>query len=371
MIAHSPLTPLDQALAQMLDGVVPVRPMRVPVGVALGLVAAETINASGPVPAGAVALRDGIAVTSSELVGASAYSPALLMALPVTVRLGETLPASCDAVLPADAASTQGGFVEIGQAAYPGEGAALAGSDLGQGAEIVRAGGTVTAEVALALSAAGIAEIAVRRPVVRLPDGAPSPALGWLEAWLTRLSCQVVGAAQNETSLLLRNSSGSGLSNPSEMLDSTSRAQSDMSLLFHIPSGSTPLVEGLALKPGDSARTALSASKTPEIIMAERFDGIVAVAHALVLPLIARLTARRIHLLTRPLAAKVTSTIGVTDVALLRTGERGYEPLSVGRITLAALLAADAIALIPPDSEGAATGAPIDAIPLNHPLIAA
>ena len=370
MNSRPTLTPLGTALAGLLDGLGPVAARRVAIAEAMGLVAAETVLACGPLPAGAVALRDGIAVTASDLIGASSYSPALLMTPPAHVRLGEALPAGCDAVLPAEAASPQGSFAEIGQAAYPGEGVALAGSDLPSGATIVRAGETVTAETVLALTLAGIAEIAVRVPVIRLPDGMPSPALIWLSAWLAGLSCRVVGPTQSETSLRLQTISGSDLSEPAEMLDSTARPQSDISLLVHMPSGSTRLAEGLALKPGDSTKTGVFAAHQPVITLPDRFDGIVAVAHALVLPLVARLTGRRIHQVTQPLAAKVTSTVGVTDAALLRSGDRGYEPLGIGRITLAGLLAADAIAFIPPDSEGAAAGTPIDAIPLTRPLIA-
>ena len=370
MTASGSLTPLDHALAHLLDGLAPVRPVRMPVGEAIGLVAAESVLAPGAVPAGAVALRDGIAVTSSDLVGASAYAPALLMTAPAVVGIGDPLPAGCDAVLPADAASSQGSFVEIGQAAYPGEGAALTGSDLGARAAIVRPGETVTATVALALAVAGVGEIALRRPVVRLPDGPSSPALDWLADWLIGLGCAVRKDEQSETSLRLRHVSGSAERKPADMLDSGEAQQSDISLLLQLPSGSTPLVRGLALKPGDSTEIDLSAANQPMITLPPRFDGIVAVAHALVLPLVARLTARRVHRVTRPLAAKVTSTVGVTDVALLRSADRGYDPLGAGRITLSALLAADAIALIPPDSEGAAAGTPIDAIPLTRPLIA-
>ncbi|QCK84639.1 hypothetical protein E8L99_01975 [Phreatobacter aquaticus] len=369
MTAPGSLTPLDHALAHLLDGLAPVRPVRMPVRDAIGLVAAETVLAPGAVPAGAVALRDGIAVTSSDLVGASAYAPALLMTAPALVGIGDPLPAGCDAVLPADAASSQGSFVEIGQAAYPGEGAALAGSDLGAGTAIIRPGETVTATVALALAVAGVSEIAVHRPVVRLPGGPLSPALDWLADWLIGLGCAVEEDRQSETSLRLPNVSGGAERKPADMLDSGAPPRSDISLLFHIPSGSTPLARGLALKPGDSAETGVSASNQPIITLPPRFDGIVAVAHALVLPLVARLTARRVHRVTRPLTTKVTSTVGVTDVALLRSADRGYDPLGAGRIALSALLAADAIALIPPDSEGAAAGTPIDAIPLTRPLI--
>ena len=66
-------------------------------------------------------------------------------------------------------------------------------------------------------------------------------------------------------------------------------------------------------------------------------------------------------MIARPLARKVSSLIGSTELALFAIVEGRFEPLCVGEVTLAALARADAAALLPPGSEGFAAGASLSA----------
>jgi molybdopterin molybdotransferase len=331
------LTSLADALAVLLMGLDPVAPTRLAVREALGLPAAETIRAPAPVPAHPIAQRDGIAVASLALVGASLHMPVLLTEPPAPAYAGEVLPDGTDAVLPRDAAAGSGPLFEIGQAAYPGENATLAGADLAVGETILSVGEIVTPERCLALELAGIGDIAMRRVTFALHTANEDAAdCHWLQTALARL-----GARR------------------------TPEDEADAVLALADPKGERPGGHaGLALRPGGTAAVIDSGL----LVLPARFDGVVAAFYALVLPLIARLTARAVNQRSRPLTRKISSMVGFTDIVLLRSTSEGYEPLSVGQVTLSALIAADAVALIPPESEGAAAGTLLSAIPMNAPL---
>jgi molybdopterin molybdotransferase len=342
-MAEPGLISVAEALARVLAGREALAPVMLPVRDALGLVAAETVLAPGPVPARPIAQRGGIAVFSADLIGASPYAPALLVASPTQVAAGETLPAGTDAILPADAASYLGELVEISQPAYPGENITLAGSDLAQGGAFIRAGERITRAAVLALDVAGISRIAVRRPDFRilLPAGKGGETA---ESHWLRLSLQALGCV------------------------SSTGAEVDIALAIADDMAADPPSVGLALRPGAWVGRLGEQRHHPAIILPARFDGMVAMVHALIVPLIARLTGQAVRVETRTLTRKIASTIGFSDVALLSRSGEGYEPLAVGQVTLAALLAADAIVLLPPESEGAAAGAPLAAIPIHDPL---
>ncbi|QLP96858.1 MAG: hypothetical protein HZY79_04845 [Rhodoblastus sp.] len=86
------------------------------------------------------------------------------------------------------------------------------------------------------------------------------------------------------------------------------------------------------------------------------------------MPLIGRWTHRAPARESAPLTRKLTSTIGLSDLALLAREPEGWRPLAVGDAPLAALLAADGLAALDPGCEGMAAGATLAAIPLAAPL---
>lgn len=338
MSSGSALIPLDRALARLLDGLGPVAAETAALPDAAGLVAAETLHAPRALPVRPLALRRGIAVASADLVGATPHAPALLPSAPPVVLGGDVLPEGADAVLPADAAATSGPFHEIGQSAYPGEGAVLPGTDLTDGAVIVAAGAPITAEAVLALQLAGIAELTVRRPRIALMGDAAGAEAAWLKARLARAGCAVTDAAPADLALHLARDPAAVVAGP-----------------------------GLALQPGgDAALLVDGTSRT--LVLAPRADALAAALFALVFPVVAVLQGRRLATVARALTRKMASQVGLADLALLRHTPEGWEPLGVGRVTLMAILAADAVAILGPESEGAAAGAPIAAIPLQEPF---
>src|SRR5882757_4245147 len=131
MVHHSPmtttqrlpasLTPLDAALALLRDGLSPVAPRELPLGEALGCVAAE-MPALKALPARDIAAADGWAFRARDLVGASSYSPLPLARPPVWVEAGDAMPGGCDCVVDADLVEAAGPIVHVVAEAFPGQG---------------------------------------------------------------------------------------------------------------------------------------------------------------------------------------------------------------------------------------------------------
>lgn len=323
------LASLAEALGPVLAGLEPAAPVKLPPLDAVGLILAAPLHASGPVPAAATALRRGLAVRSLDLVGASPHAPALLAARPPMVRAGEALPPGCDAVLDPDAVTDHGGWMEAVEAPAPGWQARLAGHDLAAGAVLAPAGAWLTPELGLAACLAGIAEVAARRAVVAVEIADPALRT-WLELRLAGLGC------------VMRAATGSG----------------PPALILRAASDGAPR---LALQPGETAWIARE-GEAAAIDLPARFDGAVSAFCALALPVLARLTGEAPRPVSARLAGKLTSAIGLTELALFRLEADMAVPLASGDVTLAALAAADAFCLTPPEAEGFAAGASLDLI---------
>src|SRR5258708_25066527 len=91
------LTPLGDVLVRVGAWYKPVAPRRADLSAALGRILAEDVVIPGPLPATAVALRDGWAVRSELTADAGGYAPAPL-ASAVRIDVGQPLPADADAV---------------------------------------------------------------------------------------------------------------------------------------------------------------------------------------------------------------------------------------------------------------------------------
>src|ERR1700686_3881503 len=106
------LTPLEVALAAMLDGLEPMAPLQLPLAEALGCVAAGK-PPSKAFPPCDIAAGDGWALRARDLVGASSYSPLPLARLPVWVEAGDSMPEGCDCVIDADSVDQAGPTVQV------------------------------------------------------------------------------------------------------------------------------------------------------------------------------------------------------------------------------------------------------------------
>jgi molybdopterin biosynthesis enzyme len=326
------LLSLSEALAA-LGPLAPVEPRPVPLDEAIGLAVAADILAQVDFPEAAIALRPGYAVSALDLAGASPHSPVPLAAEPALLAPGDLLPPGMDALLDPEWLQRDGPMLSAMQAGEPGAGVRLAGHDLAAGQPVVAAGALVTAEAALALAVAGIRHVSVRHPCVRLdwPDG---PERRWLARRLAAFGARPANA-EDRIDLVLRAETGSEAR--------------------------------LALKPGETAWAARE-SGLPILMLPARFDGLIGAWCGLATPMLAELAGRILRGTLLPLSRKLASAVGISEVALLQIEAGLAHPLGIGDLSLDAIAAADAYAILPAASEGLAAGDTIEAIHFNAPF---
>ncbi|MBN2759846.1 MAG: hypothetical protein JXQ79_05045 [Rhodobacteraceae bacterium] len=324
------LTPLATCLSTALDGLSAVLPEMVEPGAALGFIVAEDICLPHAMPPRSEALRAGIAVSAMDLVGASPGAPVPLSD-PVQVFPGDPLPPGADAVLPTDGLEQRGSMSEAIRPVSPGEGARRASHDGRAGDRLVAAGMRFSAQHVLAAALAGITEIPQRRPRVALALEHPADR-AFAAAWLGALGAELT---EDRSDLTLRRST-----------DHTPR---------------------LALIP---AETAWLSRPDGALVLdtPARFDGLVTACLALALPALAQLSAARMRPRTLPLARKISSTVGLSELVFLQEDGGAWHPQPAGLVTLTGLASAQAFAILPPESEGCAAGTPLAATPLDQPF---
>jgi molybdopterin molybdotransferase len=313
------------------------------------------------VPPEPVALRAGFAVSSQDLVGVSAYAPVLLSNAPSRVAAGDRLPPGCDAVLPPDAVITTGTMVEIVASAAPGENVRRAGEDVQPGQVLRRKG-------------------EVLRPV----DGAVAAAAGLRRAIVQGVSLLVLSSDDNDEILQwVAAAPGGGTQTRSVAVPAGSKpdwekaltsSNGDLILVIAPALPALPdarlaaarmIAEGLALSGAETAVVALLGQR-PTILAPPRLDALLALSLCVVRPIIDYLTERQARPVWRraPLSRKLSSSIGLTEVALVRETKGALEPVAVGSIPLGAVTTAEGYLVIPPESEGLQEGEVVEAYDL-------
>ncbi|MGD0024538.1 MAG: hypothetical protein ABSC37_07910, partial [Xanthobacteraceae bacterium] len=170
------LTPLGAVLA-LVERVSPVQPERCRLAPALDRTLAEDAVAS-LLPRSAIALRDGFAVQACATADAGPYAPAPFASVPPRVDVGEPLPNGTDAIMPLDAVTVRGNRAEAIAAVAAGEGVLPAGADATPHRPLRRAGQRLRLTDIGIMAAAGIVDVTVRVPRIRIaPGGAATPPL--------------------------------------------------------------------------------------------------------------------------------------------------------------------------------------------------
>jgi len=325
----SGLTPLDTCLAQALCGTDPVAPETLSLREAMGHALTEDLLLPHDMPPAHEALRAGFAVNALDLMGASAELPLPLHAARALLP-GMTLPPGTDAILPEDGTRTNGPEREAIQPLDPGEGIRRTGHDGRKGDAIAWAGQRFAARHRLLAILAGVSHLPVRRPRVQVAPDAPHA--GFVANWAQSLGAMITEDCPH---LIIR------------------------ATLTHQPR--------LALAPGDTGWLARDATALV-LDLPTRFDGAIAALLALGLPALAALSGTVPQTITRPVARKITSAVGLSELVLLSRAEAAWQPGPAGTITLTALARAEAFALIPPDSEGNAAQTGLPGTNLENPL---
>ncbi|MFL5227192.1 MAG: molybdopterin-binding protein [Microvirga sp.] len=358
-VPHAPpLTGLAETIAALLAGVAPAAPGRIPLRGAEGRVLAAPLATAGAVPPRPVAVREGWAVASEALVGASPYAP-VFPAWPLPgVTIGDVLPAGTDCVLSPDSVSGREGAVEITGSAAPGEGVRRAGEDAPALAVLREAGERLRAVDVAVGAAAGIEMCVVRDPRMRvLVTGKPSPASDFLQRFGVMAGVRVEHQAFGERTRLTTIFS----TPPADLLVMIGDTALARAVLAH---NGAVVAEAVALRPGEGAVCGRF-GPTPAIAVPPRLEAAIGVALALIRPCLEHLSGARPEPPSRaPLMRKIVSGLGMTEVALARRKPEGLLPLGCGDLTLSAIAAADHWLAVPAESEGFAAGELVDAFRL-------
>ena len=178
MNATQTLTPIDQALRQILAGLRPVAGSeRVPLEGALHRVLARTLRSTIDVPGYDNSGMDGYALDSqflargqlrfpvSQRIAAGHVGSPLMAGTAARIFTGAPIPPGADAVVMQENCRVDGDFVEILQTVYAGENVRRAGADVAVGEQLFPVGHRLRAPDLGLLASVGTLEVEVRRPL--------------------------------------------------------------------------------------------------------------------------------------------------------------------------------------------------------------
>jgi molybdopterin biosynthesis enzyme len=357
------LIPLDVALAALLDGLEPIAQSELPIAETLGSVSAEMPRPC-TLPTSDLAVTDGWAFCARDLVGASSYSPFPLAGPPVWVEAGDRMPSGSDCVVDSELVELLGSMFQVSGEALPGQGVRRAGSDISEGGLTIAAGRRLRALDLMLARAAGLKRLAIRRPRLHLIN-IPTVAGHTVTAQLIAESARVAGA-----DVIYSQAGGRDASSVAKTLDGercdiivtvggTGVGRTDATVEALTMRGAL-IAHGIALQPGRT--TALGkADNIPVIALAGAPDQALAAWWTLALPVLDRLSGQMQHAKTLPLARKISSSVGIADIALLKNSDGAWIPLAIGDLSFDHIVRADAWLAVPSGSEGFAAGTPVDA----------
>jgi molybdopterin molybdotransferase len=358
------LTPLDAALAALLHRLEPVAPVELALADALGCTAADMPSLQ-PLPSRDVAAADGWALRASDLVGASSYSPLLLSAPPVWVEAGEPMPDNCDCVVDSDSVDRAGPMVQVLAEAIPGQGVRRAGGDIAGGAPVLAAGRRVRQRDLLIARAAGLHRLNLRRPRLRIVN---IPAISG-ESVTAQLISDAAGAEGAE--IVCSEAAGRDAASIAAALDAgacdllvtiggTGVGRTD-AVISALAKRGEVIAHGVALQPGRTSAIG-RIGDVPVLALPGAPDQALAAWWTLALAMLDRLSGRTKRARqTRPLARKIASSVGVSEIVLLERKDESWLPLAVSDLSLATIARSDAWLVVSGGSEGFAAGTPVDA----------
>jgi molybdopterin biosynthesis enzyme len=352
----SRLTPLGAILALIEARVIAAAPRKCPLAAALGATLAEDVVTS-EIPPQPIALRDGYAVAAATIADASPYAPLPFAAMPRRIDAGEALPSGTDTVAPLDAVTLRGDRAEAIAAVTPGEGMLPAGGDVSARTPFRRAGERLRDLDVAVLSAAGIAEVSVRKPRLRIACGtaAKTPVIDAALALLARLVSNSGGTVIDDAGSL-EAALADDQADAVFAIGGTGSGRNDRSVRTLARLGSVA-AHGIAVSPGETAALGFAGMR-PVLLLPGRIDAVLAVCLLVGSHLMAKLAgtvvAERATML--PLKRKVTSTIGLTELIPVGCAGGVAEPLGRGYLSFTMLARSDGWIVVPADSEGFALG---------------
>lgn len=363
------LTPLETALAALLRGLEPLAPVALPLADALGCVAAGTPPLKA-YPPHDIAAVDGWALRARDLVGASSYSPLPLAGSPVWVEAGGAMPENCDCVVDSDSVDQSGPMVQVLAEAIPGQGVRRTGGDIAEGSPVIAAGRRVRPLDLLVARAAGLDRLGVRRPRLRVVN-IPAISGEAVTAKLIAENARAAGAEVACTQATARDAASIAAALDTAACDllisigGSGVGRTDAAIAALAQRGEV-VAHGIALQPGRTTAVG-RIGKIPVIVLSGSPDQALAAWWTLALPLLDRMSGLRPREpVTLPLARKIASSVGITEIVLLARKDGAWLPLAVGEMPLETIARADSWLAVPGGSEGFAAGAPVDAYMLGN-----
>jgi molybdopterin molybdotransferase len=363
-IAH--LTPLEDVMQRIAQRVQPAAPRELPVAAALGSTLAQDIVVEDPHPAAPLALIDGWAVHAESTADAGPYTPAVLSHLQ-EVAVGHALRGNTDTVAPLEAVTWRAGAGHVHAAMTPGEGVLMPGTDAGAGEVLRQAGHRLRAVDVAAMQALGITGARVRKPRVRVAragqgrDHVSDAIAQWLAYAIAADGGEPVATDPGrDVQAVLAGDEADAMA----IVGGTGAGPCDNSVHVLRKIGAVD-AHGIAVSPGETAAFGI-ANCRPVLVMPGRLDAALAVWLLIGRAMVARLRGASEHLSSRQgtLIGKIASTVGLTELVLVRHAGDGVEPLASKYLPLATLAQADGWLVIPATSEGLPPGARVTVYPL-------
>ncbi len=382
------MMPYKSALNALATSCLTACPIPVRVEDGLGRVTAVPVNAPAAIPSGPIALQDGWAVAAEETLGASPYAPALASTPPRRVGYGDFLPDFADAVLPLPNVVANPNSFEILSPAAPGEGMRARAGDLAEGEVIVTAGKTLKMLHIALLKLAGIENITVRIPRVRILSQC-DPG-GWLAAMVEREGAQ--SRIEYSHALAADYLAQSLVEPDADLIIAIGFHGTRNTIVRAVELSGKMLFDSVAVRPGeticcgtfnqkDGPDNASSANPgcrgivnqtrpLPVLFIPGRMECVLTAWLLLVRPCLQGLAGMAAYDGVEerfPLARKIASMPGFSELALVRrvTSSNNktmlWEPLATGEITLSAIAHADAWLLVEAGCEGYAAGQSVGA----------
>jgi molybdopterin molybdotransferase len=362
------LTPLEVALAALLHRLEPVAATALPLAETLGCVAADMPPLRAHPPRD-IAVADGFALQSRDLVGASSYSPLPLARPPTWVEAGDPMPDRCDCVVDADSVDRTGPIAQVLADAIPGQGVRRIGGDIAEGRSAIVSGARIGPLELLIARAAGLQQLNVRRPRLRIVN-IPATSGQATTAQLILENARAAGAdairaeATGRDAASIAGALDIGGCDLLVMIGGSAVGRTDAAVMALAARGEV-VAHGIALQPGKTAAVG-RIGKIPVIALPGAPDQALAAWWTLALPVLDRLSARQPRVqVTLPLARKIASGVGIAEVVLLERNNSAWMPLAVGDLSLETIARADAWLTVPGGSEGFAAGTLADAYMLR------
>ena len=347
--AIAKLTPLADVLALIERDVKPLAPRTLAVAHALHRVLAADAVAPAR-PARPIALIDGFALASEATLDASGYVPAPLARVPPRVDAGELLPPGADCVAPIGTIKTSGARAESLVPIHPGDNVLPAGGDSDGRAPLRRAGENLRAIDLAALTSAGVGEVNIRAPRVRIV-ARDDPVIGGVRR-LVATDCAGQGGDVAQTAMELAPALGDAEADFVVAVGGTGGGRKDRNVQTLAREGQLA-VHGIGLMPGETAAFGF-ASGRPVLMLPGRLDGALAGWLVVGRVIMKRLTQRASEdaSLTLKLSRKIASPPGLAQLVPVRRGGDMAQPLVAKYLGFSTLAGSDGYVLVPAESEG-------------------